>query len=239
MATGRSLHMIPPQQRPSWGKWPSVFSYAGFMLIGYGAISLGIESYLYAVLFIGGWLLVSFPLQILAFRIVTGLFYEEWVVFNPELAEQYKSPRLSKNEPSQSGKQRDIDLEELRTQFRGRPYALLIQHHIRRQDTQQLQFGSLGTIEFLPPMARHLAEDFIDRWNLRAYDHELWQTDCSTVFDEILADAREILEATGAPTDDKTLFNMFQIVTLSYAYSASDQPKMRKFIGIRKGLFRR
>ena len=86
----------------------------------------------------------------------------------------------------------------------------------------------------LPSSARHLAEGFIYRWGeaVYVYNKEFWHTDTSKIFLRITEDARLVLESSGAPTDDETLFNMFQIVVLSYAYSASDQPKMRKFIGI-------
>ncbi len=75
-----------------------------------------------------------------------------------------------------------------------------------------------------------LAVDFIDRWNERVYEKSFWQTDTSEVFSEIIEDARSLLLSINAPTNDETLFNMFQVVILSYAYSASDQPTMRKFI---------
>ena len=59
-------------------------------------------------------------------------------------------------------------------------------------------------------------------------------TSTSEVFSEIIEDARSLLLSINAPTDDETLFNMFQVVILSYAYSASDQPAMRKFIEDKK-----
>lgn len=84
----------------------------------------------------------------------------------------------------------------------------------------------------LPPDARSLAMDFIDRWNERVYEKQFWRMDTSEVFSDIVEDARSLLVSAGAPTDDETLFNMCQIVILSYAYSAVQQKNMRKFIGI-------
>lgn len=89
----------------------------------------------------------------------------------------------------------------------------------------------------LPEEAKPLAETFIDRWNVRAYEKDFWQMDTAIVFDEIIDDARSILSESGIPLDDETLFNMFNIIVLSYAYSAYGQPKKRKFIGIRSGKF--
>ena len=39
------------------------------------------------------------------------------------------------------------------------------------------------------------------------------------------------------PENNELAFILFQIPTLSFAYSASTQRKQRKFMGIRKGLF--
>ena len=83
----------------------------------------------------------------------------------------------------------------------------------------------------LPEEARPLIEPFIDRWNIRAHEKDFWQMDTACVFDEIIEDARKVLSESRIPFDDDALFNMFNIIVLSYAYSAYDQPKMRKFIG--------
>jgi hypothetical protein len=80
-------------------------------------------------------------------------------------------------------------------------------------------------------------EGFIDRWNLRAYDRAFWQTDAASVFDKIMEDAKNVLSEIGLHTDDEMLSNMFNIIVLSYAYSAYDQPKMREFMGIKVSIF--
>jgi hypothetical protein len=72
---------------------------------------------------------------------------------------------------------------------------------------------------------------------LRAYDRALWQTDTASVFDEITEDAKNVLSEIGLHTDDEMLFNMFNIIVLSYAYSAYDQPKMREFMGAKGSIF--
>ena len=47
------------------------------------------------------------------------------------------------------------------------------------------------------------------------------------------ASVNEALE----PSNHELAFGLFQICTLSFAYSASIQRKQRKFMGIRKGIF--
>ena len=130
-----------------------------------------------------------------------------------------------------------INLSELRAGFAGRPFSKVINHHLNRQSQDQRIQGINGTITMLPEEARGLVEGFIDRWNLRAYDRAFWQTDTASVFDEITEDAKNVLSEIGLHTDDEMLFNMFNIIVLSYAYSAYDQPKMREFMGIKVSIF--
>lgn len=127
-----------------------------------------------------------------------------------------------------------IDLNQLKSSFIGRPFYQLIEQHLKKQNTRKLQEAVLGTIEFLPSEAKYLAEGFIDRWNEQVYNKKFWSTDTSEIFTKIIEDAREVLHKASIPVDDKTLFNMFEIVVLSFAYSTSNQPKMQKFIGIKK-----
>lgn len=126
-----------------------------------------------------------------------------------------------------------VNLAELRDQFRGTRFYQLVQHHLRQQSQRERIHGFHGTVDLLPESTRNLVEEFIDRWNTRAYNRDFWQRDTADVFDEIINDARSILRPLGLATDDETAFNFFQIVVLNYAYSAYDQPKMREFMGIR------
>lgn len=130
-----------------------------------------------------------------------------------------------------------VNLAELRAQFTGTRFCQLVQHHLRRQSQSERTQGVLRTIASLPETARTLAEEFIDRWNTRIYDRDFWQRDTADVFDEIIADARNVLRPLGLAKDDEAAFNLFNIVVLSYAYSAFDQPKMREFMGITRASF--
>ena len=130
-------------------------------------------------------------------------------------------------------KTQTINLSDLREGVEGRPFCQLIEHHLNSQSQDQRIQGINGTIAMLPQEAKGLIEGFIDRWNLRGYDQAFWQMDTASVFDEITEDAKTVLSEKGLYTDDEMLFNMFNIIVLSYAYSAYDQPKMREFMGIR------
>jgi hypothetical protein len=129
------------------------------------------------------------------------------------------------------------DLEVLRVSFKGKPLYKLVEHHLKRQSQTERIQGIQGTIAILPQQAQSIAEDFIDRWNLHAYDQSFWQKDAASIFEEIVDDARTVLSEAGVPFDDETLFNMFNVIMVSYAYSAYDQPKIREFLGIKSFSF--
>jgi hypothetical protein len=131
-----------------------------------------------------------------------------------------------------------MNLEELRQGFSGRKFGELIAHHLKRQSAQKRAAGLLGTVEFLPEIFLTSVESWIDRWNAVALrTPKLWYTDCATVFDKVTQDAATVLKEKGIQYDDETLFNMFQIVVLNFAYTADVEPQARKKMGIRKTLF--
>ena len=126
-------------------------------------------------------------------------------------------------------------------------YRELIQHHLRKQSTRQLQEGATGTVEFLPEPAQEHVIEFIDAVNERiGYDQHFWKYgDVKTAFGYIIQEAIKTLNVgqwlsaerdAYQPDNHELAFNLFQIATLSFAYSASMDKKQRKFMGVRKGL---
>jgi len=124
-----------------------------------------------------------------------------------------------------------VDLRVLREGYRGKPFRELVEYHLRRMGQDQRTNAVLGTVELLSPSAKPLAEKFIDRWSIPAWDQEFWDTDTASVFNDIIEDARKVLIEAGATIDDDTLFNMFNVVVMNFACRAHDQPKVRELIG--------
>jgi hypothetical protein len=129
-------------------------------------------------------------------------------------------------------------------------YRDLIQHNIKTQSTEQLHKASLEEISFLPQSITNVsAMDFIDHCNFIAMAPSFWKDNtCKTAFDEIIQEA--INDLQGLPKKFKKIedflnneenhemaFNIFQLITLSYSYSASMSKQVRKQMGIKKGLF--
>jgi len=130
-----------------------------------------------------------------------------------------------------------------------RPYRELVQHHIRRQTKAQLLAASIAEVDLLPHELKPLAERYIDLLNERILrDRVFWQTElCQDAVDAIISFANDHFGISlPVPADPKTMsgeeqelaFGLIQIATLTFAYNAVDQKALRKFMGIRKGLFR-
>jgi len=106
----------------------------------------------------------------------------------------------------------------------------------------------LGETELLPQDLQSLVMDYIDETNAQfGCDADFWaHVTCQEAFDAILDTAASALplqsrlksvEDAMKPENHELAFQLFQIPTLSFAYSASMERKARKFMGIRKGLF--
>ena len=129
------------------------------------------------------------------------------------------------------------NLDQFRAGIRGRPYKALVQHHLKKQNQGNRIDGLYATIDLILPELHPALENYIDRWNERAYDRSFWQRDCANVFDDMIEEARALLRSDGRQEDDETLFNFFQAMTLTFAANAAEQPAMRRFAGIKKGWF--
>jgi len=129
-----------------------------------------------------------------------------------------------------------------------RPYRELIEYHIARQSTHKLAEAALGEGTMVPWRLRPFVMGYIDAINAKlAYDKTFWQTaTCREAFDAIIGVGIEALplkgtidsvEAALRAENHELSFQLFQLATVNFAYSASTQRAQRKFMGIRKGLF--
>ena len=128
-------------------------------------------------------------------------------------------------------------------------YRDLIQYHIRKSTISKIKMAVLAEILQLPEELRSLITDFIDVTNVRfAYDSSFWhEASCKEALERIIETAIDHLpirhciatiEDALLPENQELAFQIFQITTLNFAYSASRERGQRKFMGIRKGLFR-
>ena len=131
---------------------------------------------------------------------------------------------------------KNLTLDKVAEQFRGTKFNHLVEHHINSMSSKARMQAVLDTAEDIGiGFTQFDSMEWIDRWNAKVYNKEFWQTDTSVVFREITDDARVFLRSKNITdfTDD-SLFNMFNIIVMNFAYSAEDQPKMREFMGIKR-----
>jgi hypothetical protein len=124
-----------------------------------------------------------------------------------------------------------------------RPYRKLVQEQIKKLSTKKLQQAVLWECSNLPENMHDLVMNYIDETNKRfGNDKVFWESaNCQRAFDEIIETAIEVLplheriasiDDALRPENQELAFQLFQITTLSFAYSASTQRAQRKFMGI-------
>ena len=129
-----------------------------------------------------------------------------------------------------------------------RSYRELVRYHMTRQSIGQLKEAMLGEVESLPEAFVPFVEEYIDLVNESlAYDKAFWKlTTVGDAFSTIMKISIEAFPIDNPiknsgdemlPENHELAMGLFQIPTMNFAYSASDNKKMRKFIGIRRGLF--
>ncbi len=126
------------------------------------------------------------------------------------------------------------------------PYRELVQHHIRQLTRKQLLDAGQGEIDSLPRHLQPKAISFVDVLNSQILpEQDFWRTaTCADGADAVLQLANEHfdtvfsipVETTELSNSEQELaFSLFQLATLSFAYTAVDQAKAQKFMGISLG----
>jgi hypothetical protein len=127
-------------------------------------------------------------------------------------------------------------------------YREIIQAQIRKLSKVKLYNAVGREISNLPQNLSDEVEGYILLTNLQlGHDKNFWkEADCHLAYELIigialqsfpLEDRIKSIEDSFKPENDELAFNLFQIPTLCFSYYASTQRELRKFWGIRKGLF--
>jgi hypothetical protein len=127
-------------------------------------------------------------------------------------------------------------------------YRELIQVYVKKQSASELQQSILEKTSNLPEKLQDPTMKCIDLMDeIFCDDKDFWrEATCLQAFISILVIAVELLPVRDRissmddvfkPENQELFFQVFQILTLSFAYSASKKRAKRKFMGIRKSLF--
>jgi len=127
-------------------------------------------------------------------------------------------------------------------------YREFIQEQTKNLSKVKLENAIERETSNLPENLSDKVEGYILLTNLQlSHDKNFWkEADCHLAYELIigiaiqsfpLKDRIKSIEDSFKPENDELAFNLFQIPTLHFSYYASTQPSLRKFWGIKKGLF--
>lgn len=130
---------------------------------------------------------------------------------------------------------RPINLREMEQGFRGRAYSTLVEHHVKRTSSEDILISINGTKSLLSADARPVVEQMVAHTvDALSSNPQYFQSDCGGVFQATVESARRELREAGVPADDETVFNVFHLITLNFAFMASVSPSSRGVMGIQK-----
>lgn len=126
-------------------------------------------------------------------------------------------------------------------QMSGRRFGELVLYHVKRQSLPTTINAIQGLSSELPAAAKPLVERWIDHINPRALSESFWQQDCGDAYQSISKEAEVFLNQVGVEPSHDDLFNMFQIIVSSFAYTCHVEPGSKAFIqkALGMGKFRR
>lgn len=135
---------------------------------------------------------------------------------------------------------RSVSLGEFRERVGGRPYRELLGFHVRTHSPRELEAGRNASLALLPGGARRaalgMAEELLQG---DGPDGGLRDADCVEVLDRVAERTGPHLGERGRGPRDDRLFDSFEVVTLSLALAAAEEPEVRERLGIPSGGFLR
>ena len=134
-----------------------------------------------------------------------------------------------------------MNLDSYTSDLSGISFGELVLSHYRGKSILETLDALLGTTARLPEAARGDVEAWIDQVNPRGIRESFWQTDAAKVLEQLSTPARQRLVAQRIDPTPDDLFNMFEIIVLSFAYTAHRHKESRMFIqkAIGQGFLRR
>lgn len=130
-----------------------------------------------------------------------------------------------------------MNLNTMSKQYEGTTLGKLIRHHIDKKSTDDLGLAWVVTIERFES-ALH---DQIDRLTINLAEfvvaNNLARNDLSQTFNGLIEIIKGQLSKNGIQLADDQLFDIFNIVVLRLAHSASTRPDLKKKLGIKDGWF--
>lgn len=127
----------------------------------------------------------------------------------------------------------------------------LVKYHFHRTTARQMLLAVLEETAMLPEASQMRVEAYFDNLNMRFFQagREWWdKTTCQSAFEQIMQIAVQdlyldtirldyLMEDAIAARNQELSYSCFQLATLDFAYNAATERRMRRIMGIWKGLF--
>ena len=124
-----------------------------------------------------------------------------------------------------------------------RPFREFVRHHVERQSATQIRRAAVAEASTLPKDLQPMVESYTDELNEQLLvRREFWQkSTCRDAVNTVLGLCNKHLGlsfelpvdvAKMSGVEQELALALFQIATLSFAYTAADQRAARKFMGI-------
>jgi len=127
---------------------------------------------------------------------------------------------------------RTVGLQDFRQRLRGRPFRWLIEYHLRHHDASQVEAASNASLASLPGKARPAALDLVEAHLDGLEESALWERDAGRVIGRMEREARSRLEERRIPPSPDLLFDMVELVVLSFVEAARESEQLRRRMGV-------
>ena len=131
----------------------------------------------------------------------------------------------------------DMDIGVLEEQFHGSTLAKLIKHHMKSQSEEEIVNAVRGTYsnfsEEQMPIIDEFTQDYLEKW----FDESIYTRDLGELFSNTLSDIQLWVVESNLQISNERAFDIFNILVMKMTHFAHSRPKIRKMIGIKKGLF--
>jgi len=72
-----------------------------------------------------------------------------------------------------------------------------------------------GTLDLIPEIARIDIAALVESFAERSSDPAFWETDCNTLYEQVVTSAERVIVSAGAPFSDQDGFNSFELLALA------------------------
>jgi len=128
-------------------------------------------------------------------------------------------------------KSKGLSITDLEKQYSGRKFGELVLHHLKVQNSNQINKAIIGLTETIHPTLFETTKKFLETIIYGfAKSKDFWKYDCGETL-KIYATATKVeAEKYNIKVSDDYAFDIFNLIVLSLAQRAANEPDFKNFI---------